>query len=206
MSKTFGCLFITLLTLISLRSEAKPHMVAEVGRLSCLEKTTPSSKFFSDLSITLSNANKTEQSFIADTFETIIRMTNQQQAERLLSGLKIKIQNTLGDRSSGGCLPAHQLVRNEIHLARKCEKIGEIPFREGIFVHELGHFIANKLNLYNKYQNEVLKRCKLTNYMSKSRAGKKHKNRNEEFAEIFAAYLLYGKELKSKCKHSYEFI
>ncbi len=70
----------------------------------------------------------------------------------------------------------------------------------------MGHFVANKLGLYTKYNRAVRKQCKLTTYMQKSRAGKKHRNRDEEFAEVFAAYLIYGNKLKSKCKKAYEFM
>lgn len=184
----------------------KHHMVAEGANLNCIEKASRYKAITENAGVVLDGANKAEKKMVGNLINTIENLTNQAQAEKLLHGLTIRFKNVLGSHSSGGCLPAHQLVRNEIHIGRKCADGMEIPFRDGILIHEIGHFVANKHGLYPQHAKKVRKKCKLTQYMSSTRTGKKHRNRNEEFAEVFAAYLILGKDLKRKCKGSYEFL
>lgn len=195
------------LFILSLKaSMAKPHMIAEVGDIKCIEKSANIKKQLSDLRIDTLGANRTEKKLLANVAETIEKLTNQQQAEKILGGLLVNFKDVLRSHSSGGCLPAHQLVSGQIHIGRKCANGVKIPLQEGILVHEIGHFVANKLGLYPKYEKKVSRKCKLTNYMRSNRDGRKHNNRNEEFAEVFAAYLIYGKKLQKSCKKSYEFM
>jgi len=181
-------------------------MVAQGANLKCIEKASRHKALTEDAGVTLDGANRSERKMVGNLIKTIENLTNQAQAEKLLRGLTIRFKNVLGAHSSGGCLPAHQLVRNEIHIGRKCANGMEIPHRDGILIHEIGHFVANKHGLYPQHSKEVRKKCKLTHYMSRTSGGKKHKNRNEEFAEVFAAYFVYGKKLKRRCKDSYEFL
>ncbi len=185
---------------------AKPHMIAELGDLSCIEKSTNVKKQLSEVNIKTTGASRSEKKLLANVTETIEKLTNQQQAETILGGLTVNFKDVLRSHSSGGCLPAHQLVPKQISIGRKCANGYEIKLQEGIVIHEIGHFVANKLGLYSKYTNQVSRRCRLTSYMRFTRTGRKHKNRNEEFAEVFAAYLIYGKKLKRSCKKSYEFM
>lgn len=203
-------LILALLCLLSFGVQAKPHMVAEVGDLSCLSSEKSNSDIISRVGVTLDGAKKEDREVVIQTLNTIVDLTNEQQAERLLSGLTIRIKDVLGKTSVGSCLPAHQLVKNEIHLGRYCvSKQGknlEIPGRKIIMVHELAHFIANKRGYYPQYNKAVKRACKLTNYMTKMSNGKRLKNRNEEFAEVFAAYLTYGSKLKRSCRKSFNWM
>lgn len=203
-------LIFALVCLLSANIFAKPHMVAEVGDLSCLSSKKSNSDIITRVGVTLNGAEEEDREVVIQTINTIVDMTNEQQAERLLSGLTIYIKDVLGKTSVGSCLPAHQLVRNEIHLGRYCvSKKGkrlDIPGRKIIMVHELAHFIANKRGYYPKYNKAVRRKCKLTNYMTKMSNGKKLSNRNEEFAEVFAAYLTYGKKLRRRCRKAYNWM
>lgn len=184
-------------------------MVAEVGDIKCLAKGRTPLRLLADAGVRVEGANLEEQKMVAQMIKTLQELTNEQQTERLLSGLKVVFKDVLGSNTSGGCLPAHQLQRNTIHIGRFCVtqkgKRVQIPLRKGLLVHEAGHFIANKLGHYPIYNREVTRKCKLTNYMKQNRAGRKHKNRNEEYAEVFAAYLTHPKALKRKCKKSFNF-
>jgi hypothetical protein len=67
-----------------------------------------------------------------------------------------------------------------------------------LIAHELGHYVGRVL--YNKYFSAVRSRCRLTRY-----AGK---NRNEEFAEVFAAYITNPALFSGKgrhCKSAFKF-
>lgn len=185
---------------------AKPHMIAEVGKISCLDKTKQANALLKSLGVKVSTTKRSEKKLVANVGETLSKLTNEAQARRLMKGLSVYFKKTLGNSSFGGCLPAHQLIPSQIHMGRTCPNGYKIPHVEGIFVHELGHFVANKLGLYPRYKREVTKRCKLSKYMYQNSAGRKHKTINEEFAEVFAAYLIYGKKLKRKCPKSYDFM
>lgn len=203
--KNFGLMTIFSL-LLSTPITAKTHMIAEIGIFKCLKQTKETKEMLSSLNISTSGATNEEKILLGNVANTIEELTNQAGAQRILGGLKVIYKDVLGNRTDGGCLPAHQLIPGQIHMGRQCSNGFKIPYTEGILIHEMGHFVANKNGLYSQYNKNVRRNCKLTTYMHKSRAGKKHKNRNEEFAEVFAAYLLYGKKLKRKCKQSYEFM
>ena len=187
-------------------SMAKPHMIAEVGKLSCLRKAKSPKLLLKSYKITLKGASRSERKVVANTAESIAQLTNDAQVRKIMSGLSVYFKKTLGNSSHGGCLPAHQLIPGEIHMGRTCKSGYKIPNVEGIFVHELGHFVANKHGMYPKYRSSVKKRCKISTYMYQNSAGKKHRSINEEFAEVFASYLIYPKKLKKKCPQSYKFL
>ena len=199
-----------LILIISSSVMAKPHMVAEVGDIGCLAGGRAPIRLHADAGVKVNGANLAEQKMVSQLIKTLQQETNEQQTERLLSGLTVVFKDTLRAHSSGGCLPAHQLVKNTIHIGRHCvTKSGkkvDIPLRKGLLVHEVGHFIANKLGVYSSYNRAVSRNCKLTNYMKQNRSGRKHRNRNEEFAEAFAAYLTHSKALKRKCRKSFNFL
>ncbi len=203
-------LISVLLLTFTLNSHAKIGMIAEVGNLACLSDNK--GKMTAQVGVRLKGANAKEKNLVEKVVQTIIELTNEQQAERLLSGLTINFEDVLRQSTTGGCLPAHQLVRNQIFMARYCKRKNgthfDIPKKEGILIHEIGHFVANKRGFYPQYNEAVSqwRKCKISRYMVQSSSGQKHSNRNEEFAEVFAAYLIYPKELKRKCKKSYNFL
>lgn len=204
---------LTLMIAILLLSSplmAKPHMVAEIENPKCYADGDAPIRLQADAGVQVKGATLAEQKMVSRVIKTLQELTNEQQTERLLSGLTIIFKDVLGDNSSGGCLPAHQLQRNTIHIGRHCLTSGrkkvDIPYREGLIVHEIGHFVANKLGTYSSYNRAVKRSCKLTNYMKQNRAGRNHRNRNEEFAEAFAAYLTLPKDLKRKCRKSFDFL
>lgn len=187
-------------------ASAKPHMIAEVGKTSCLDKASSPKSLLKSLNVKVSTKKRNELIQVASVGETIARMTNEAHARWAMANLKVKYHQKLRPSSGGGCLPAHQLIRNEIHMARQCPSGYKIPYVHGIFVHELGHFVANKHGLYGVYKKLVTKRCKLSGYMHQNSAGKKHTKINEEFAEVFAAYLTYPRKLRKRCPKSFSFM
>lgn len=126
----------------------------------------------------------------------------------------VKYVDELPVRSDGGCMPGIQTLEDgvpTITFARRCPKKSmqgkmKLPIYEGTIVHEYGHVVANKGGFYPKYNAAVKEKCKISGYCSGSMAGRKHKNRNEEFAEVFAAYVVAPEELKEKCPSSYEYL
>ncbi len=184
-------------------------MIAEVADVKCLSQSSLNNDLITRVGIKVEGATHEEMKQLSQFIQSLIELTNEQQAIHLLSGLKVVFKDILGDTSVGSCLPAHQLVRNQIHIGRFCKsskgKKLVIPYREGILIHEMGHFVANKHGFYGQYKASVKRKCKLSPYMSKMSNGKKHRNRNEEFAEVFASYFLYGKKLRRKCRKSYAF-
>lgn len=191
---------------ISSFAAGKVHMVAQMANMSCLQESASTNKVIEYSGMKLKGANHAEKKLVAKVYATVEDLTNQQQAERILGGLTIVFQDHLGNRTDGACLPAHQMKRNHIYMARKCPNGTKIPYREGILVHEIGHFVANKLGLYGKYDSAVGKKCKMTSYMYKSSTGRTHSNRREEFAEVFAGFLVAPKKLKKSCRKQYNYI
>ncbi len=123
-------LFITALLSLFLNPTfaKKAHMIAELGDIKCLKKTSQVGATLDSLNISVDGATRAEKKLVADVGNTLEELTNQAGAERILGGLTIKFKDVLGNRSDGGCLPAHQLVRNQIHMGRKCSNGMKIPY------------------------------------------------------------------------------
>lgn len=79
-----------------------------------------------------------------------------------------------------------------------------------VFTHELGHVVGNRTNsagqrYYDLYNRAVKNSCHFSKY---SKVSHGYGKRNEEFAEVFAAYLLVPELLLSfgpECRQAYDF-
>jgi hypothetical protein len=185
-------------------STRKIHMVAEIGNTECLKRGK--SQDISKLGLNLQGANRSERRVMEDIAGTMIGLAGENQAKKLLGNAKVVYQNKLRTRKNGNCLPAHQLIAGEVHVARKCDDGSEVIARDGILVHELGHYAANRANLYPLYDKTVKRKCKISGYCTHNSMNKAFNHRKEEFAEVFGAFLLATDRLKRDCKDAYEFM
>lgn len=83
-----------------------------------------------------------------------------------------------------------------IQLVSGCSKSGLSPHEYAAqhFVHELGHVIGQKRNLYAAYRKEVPKPCHISSYGLNN----DNKNpRNEEFAEVFRGVVYDFEQVKA---------
>lgn len=185
-------------------STRKIHMVAEIGNIDCLSRGK--SQDITKLGINLKGANRSERRVMESIAGTMISIAGESQAKKLLGGAKVVYQNKLRTRTNGNCLPAHQLIAGEVHVARKCADGSEVIARDGILIHELGHYAANRANLYPDYEKQVKKKCKISGYCTHNSMQKVFNHRKEEFAEVFGAFLLATDRLKRDCKQAYDFM
>ena len=73
-------------------------------------------------------------------------------------------------------------------------------------IHELGHHVGHQQDLYARYKKFVGKSCQFSGYCR--HVGKRGKPRNEEFAEVFAAFVLHPELLQKSgpnCQRAYDF-
>lgn len=77
-----------------------------------------------------------------------------------------------------------------------------------LLAHEMGHLIGNSpgpegLTWYRHYFAAVPEACHFTEYAA---AGFENGKRNEEFAEVFAAYMTGTKTLRARCGEAFKFM
>ena len=108
-----------------------------------------------------------------------------------LRGLNIVFLEAL-DRAS--CLPSSQ-ARGYVEIGRHCPAGSGMEYNfikdsgAGLLVHEIGHHVGNAGKGYIGYPGG----CHITGYCTHSSAGQPHsynQQLHEEFAEVFAAYVL----------------
>ncbi len=190
----------------SRKSFKDTHMVASVANTDCLTKEGRSFKA-APPSFKSTGANRGESKRVEALIKGISQASGSM-ANRLLGNVDVRFYEDLGNRSdSKNCIPAHQL-NGYISVSRSCAGQFGDDMVDALVVHEVGHYAANRAGLYAKYNDAVPKRkqCKLSGYCTKSQSGRKHSNRNEEFAEVFSAYLVATERLKSMCPESYKFM
>lgn len=185
-------------------SSRDAQMISDVSNMSCLSRRGSASNG-SALQISHQGAKRAEKALINNLSASLIHFFGEATARRVFGGVKIVFKNSMTN-SSGGCLPGHQLVAGEVHMARRCPDGYQFPNADAILVHELGHFAANKLNLYPSYERAVPQRCQVSRYSTRMSSGKAIAHRREEFAEAFAAYLTATDRLRSECPDAYHFM
>jgi hypothetical protein len=185
-------------------SSADAQMISDVSNMSCLARQG-SSQHTKTLQITHKGLKRAEKRIIDNLSASLIHSFGEATAKRLFGGVRIIYQNSM-KTSNGGCLPGHQLVPGEVRMARRCPNGYQFPNGDAILVHELGHFVANKLNLYPQYNNKVPRRCRVSRYTTHMSSGAAISHRREEFAEVFAAYLTATDRLRSACPDAYHFM
>jgi hypothetical protein len=203
---------------ISSRKKAvSENVVAGFGNTSCL--VNGNTKDLNSLSVSVRGANRKEKNFVTDIISTITDMAGEVQAKILIQNMKINFKKYLRQRTDGHCLPGNfgLTTRGAIDLARKCHPKSpekNITFStdhlRGSLIHEIGHVVGNRVfrgrTFYSLYNSQVKKVCKVSKYTTHSNAGNKHRNRNEEFAEVWASYIYATDRLKKKCRSSYNFM
>lgn len=189
----------------SRRSNRAPiQMVAVVANEDCFERGK--SRDLSKLEINLRGANRKERRYMEQFASTLIKISGEAQAKHLVGDLRVVFQRQLRTRNDGNCLPGHQLTPGEVNMARQCPDGARIEGSEGILVHEIGHYVANEGNWYPRYEQAVRTRCRVSRYCTHTSANNTIQHRREEFAEVFAAFLMSTDRLKRDCPESYEFL
>lgn len=202
---------------ISSKRAVTDHIVAGFGNIECLADGKQSD--IDNLNIDLKGAKRSEKRFVRDIVSSIRDLAGEQQSKVLIGKMKIKFENYLRMRSDGNCLPGNfgLTTRGTIDLARRCHpKSAQKNLKfdgdhlRGSLIHEIGHVVGNRRyqgkSFYDHYSNNVKRVCKVSTYTTQSMAGNKHPNRNEEFAEVWAAYIYATDRLKRKCRKAYNFM
>ncbi len=190
---------------ISPRKSNKPpiQMIAVVANEDCFERGN--SRDVTKLKMNIKGANRKERRYMEQFASTMIKITGENQAKKLVGDLRVVFHKQLRNRKDGNCLPGHQLISGEVNMARQCPDGTKIDGTEGILVHEIGHYVANRGNWYPKYEQAVRKRCQVSRYCTHTAANHAIQNRKEEFAEVFAAFLMATDRLKRDCPDAYQF-
>lgn len=186
-------------------AQRQVHMIAEVGNTSCFPRLA-TSRSVRALNIDLRNSNMGERGFMNRFAAGLIDIAGQDQARRLVGDLRVVYHDVLRLRNDGNCLPGHQLTPGEVNMGRRCPDGSRVPMSEGILVHEIGHYVANRGGWYPRYERAVTRRCQVSRYCTHTQAGRAINHRREEFAEVFAAFLLSTDRLKAECPESYQFM
>lgn len=186
---------------------SRPHMISEVADLSCLGPAKGVSGAIRALGQTSAQEKASAEKVIRN-----LRLAMGANA-RLLSNVGFSFVNVLPLRSDGGCLPGHQYADGgrTLTFARRCpansrQGAMRLPTDQATIVHELGHLVANRGGLYPQYNASVRRACRVSGYCTHSSAGRVHRSRNEEFAEVFAAYMVAPLRLESECPAAYKFM
>jgi hypothetical protein len=164
------------------------HQIAEIANMSCLKADRAVS--LKSLNVRVGGVPSNKEAVVSKLAGTLERLGGRGAAKRLIGGMEVEVFNVLGKRSDGLCSPGNQLDII-IKLAQKCPNGSKIPFTEAVLIHEIGHFAANKAKLYGPYRQSDKR---------------PHRNRNEEFAEVFSSYLTTPKLLKKRCPEAYTFM
>ncbi len=189
------------------RSREKPHMISEVADLSCLDPKPEARgivRFMGQTNLAEKNA--------AEKVVNNLRFILGRNAD-LLKDVGFSFVQTLPLRRDGGCLPGHQYADGgrTLTFARRCpansrQGAMQLPTDKATITHELGHLVANRGGFYPKYNRAVPGACRISGYCTHSSAGNAHRNRNEEFAEVFAAFVVAPARLKAACPSAYRFM
>lgn len=88
-----------------------------------------------------------------------------------------------------------------ILLRQGCGSLQSVAY----YMHELGHYVGNydRGELYGQYKRTIRSRCRVTRYAMKDWT--KARARNEEFAEVFAAFLTHPNLLNKSCPSAFAF-
>ena len=184
---------------------AHSQQVAMIANLepqnrACVARAQGSTQLNRQSGVTVSGAQGDEQTLIDSTIARINALAGNG-GLRQLRGLQIRVRDTMGrPRRDGGCLPASQLS-GAVEIARRCAPGARVQenniignFGTGLLAHEIGHYVGNRGG-YNGYPVG----CHISQYTTHTLSGRRHApgtQRNEEFAEVFAAYVLQPERLR----------
>lgn len=176
----------------------------------CVARAPGSSDLTQRSGVTVSGARGDEQRLVHSAIGRINALAG---GGRLgeLRGLQIRFKETLGrPRTDGGCLPASQMS-GAVEIARRCAPGARVQenniigsYGTGLLVHEIGHYVGNRGG-YRGYPGG----CRISQYCTHSMSGRPHsahQQKREEFAEVFAAYVLQPDRLRQHpgCQAAYQ--
>lgn len=176
----------------------------------CVARAPASAEGTQRSGVTVSGARGDEQRLV---HSAIARINVLAGGGRLseLRGLQIRFKETLGrPRTDGGCLPASQMT-GAVEIARRCAPGARVQennivgsYGTGLLIHEIGHYVGNRGG-YRGYPGG----CRISQYCTHSMSGRAHsahQQKREEFAEVFAAYVLQPDRLRQHpgCQAAYQ--
>ena len=201
-----------------LKSAEKPHMISEIASAKCLTAVSDKNmdQVLGQWNIDINeDAKNSEKLVLAKMVKTLGESVGKtQDDESWIEWTMLRVSAVLPVRSDGGCLPGKQTVidtRPAILFARSCpadsaQGAMRIPLSGATMVHEFGHVVANRADLYPEYDTAVSEACEVSTYCVQSSAGIRHSNRHEEFAEVFAAYVFVPNRLRAECPEAFRFM
>lgn len=182
------------------------HMVAELESQNrqCMRDLPGSNGATRASGVAVNGASNYERDLVN---RAIAKMNSMARGGRLsaLNGLRIDFMDYLPRAT--GCVPAAQ-TKGYVEVGRRCPPgygtynfIGDTGV--GLLIHEIGHHVGNRGG-YNGYPVG----CHISGYCTHTSAGNTHSantQRNEEFAEVFAAYVLQPNLLRKTngCANAY---
>lgn len=182
-------LFGILLSALLNTSAMAAHMLAEDNKTNklCLREASGSNEETANSGVRIRGANASERELINRTIAKMNSLSKNGQFEPLRK-LDIFVLDYL---NRGNCTPASQ-TNGYVELARRCPPGTGLQFNfmrdmgAGFVVHEIAHHVGNHGRGYLGYPGG----CHITGYCTHTRSGIAHHSTNEEFAEVFAAYVL----------------
>ncbi|HRK07643.1 MAG TPA: hypothetical protein PLZ57_07715 [Pseudobdellovibrionaceae bacterium] len=176
----------------------------------CVARAPGSSDATQRSGVTVSGARGDEQRLVHSAIGRINALAGGGRLSEL-RGLQIRFKETLGrPRTDGGCLPASQMS-GAVEIARRCAPGARVQenniigsYGTGLLVHEIGHYVGNRGG-YRGYPGG----CRISQYCTHSMSGRPHsahQQKREEFAEVFAAYVLQPDRLRRHpgCQAAYQ--
>lgn len=126
-------------------------------------------------------------------------------APHIVQRMKIGIYDK-GRPGASRNTPCSAYTTNDmIHIPNNCNSRRGLAI-VNVMAHEMGHFAALNLGLYNSYQSAVPNACNISGYSARKARPGRASAASEEFAEIFCFYVLAPDKLKSACPDSYDFL
>ena len=195
----------------SMLASALPQNVREIAKESCHAelKTRVAKKIITDhgIKIELKSASRSEKTKDRKIIHQMLSdldylCKSRPRCIRQFRKIKIIFDDYLS--TTNRCLPARQ-TRGPVEIARFCTARKSFSLRHINWVdlvHEVGHAIGNR-GFYTRYNAKVPRKCKISKYATK---GHNVGKRNEEFAEVLAAFFYATKKLKRKCRKAYNFV
>ncbi len=205
-------LYVTLFCAAAAQAEPIPLNVASMTDSACLAQVDESepADILSSMGISVFGAESWELSPIASAFKSIYERGDGR-LTKSFKNIRIRIKDMVfgstlrkGKRAQ---LAGFQVDSHTYQFSREILEYGA----DGTtyMVHELGHFVGHSDSNYQKYNSFVSEVCQMTVYCTHRIAhgfeNVPHKNRNEEFAEAFAAYIVKPSLLLNACPKAYEF-
>lgn len=204
-------------------SRGQPLMVSSIANPNCLTRD-PDPADMQYLGVRMRGASDSERRATERFVSTVVDIAGREQARRILGrgSLQVRFFNSLRRRSSNTCLPGRQ-TQGPIDIARQCHPSSTTPdmrFSEHqkltLMVHEAGHVVGNR-GYYASYNRSVRNACTISKYCTHrtvvgadgSHTHHAHtgaNRRNEEFAEVFSAFIYKTDRLRRECPQAYQYM